>query len=502
MFSEMKKILLTAAFVCGIFATESLFAQCDPNTPVFTVNLTGNPNGTWTSPSVTRQGYCCSASGSDVCIEFIVTLDPMASGISFNIASGAVPPGALYYQVNCGAMIPVGQTICLSGTGPHLLTFCKPGNNPNSFSINSVPQPYLNTGASNIASSTCPGKMGTQGLTESSVTWTSIPSNALYNSWLNCTSGCDTVTVTSTGNVPAYVDYLVCGTPLANCSSGSLCDTIRMYFMNDVSVNVTPQNIVLCNGGPNTTTLTANPSGGISPYQFLWSTGATTQSIVAGAGTYTVTVSDSVNCSPATATVTITVVGPIVANAGNDFTVCSNQTSFNLSGSVQTATGGKWSGGTGTFSPDNLTLNAQYTPSPSEINNGFVDLILETTGNQGCAPDYDTVHITIAPVPVPSVSGNVVVCGSSNNVYQILPPLSPGSTYRWTISGGTINSSTTSPSVNVTWGSNGTGTITLTETNSYGCSASASRRSSRSHGSPPVTASPSGTAATTGAGAP
>ncbi|MBK5284888.1 MAG: gliding motility-associated C-terminal domain-containing protein [Bacteroidia bacterium] len=469
----MKKLSLIIAAAAEIFFAASAVAQiCDPVTPVFTVNLTGNPAGTWTSPSIARQGYCCTAAGSDVCIEFIITLDSMSTGISFDIVSGAVPPGALYYQVNCGLQILVGQPICLYGSGPHLLTFCKPGNNPNSFSITSIPEPYLNTGASSVASPLCNGRMGTQGLIKSSITWTSIPPNALYNSFLSCTSGCDTVTVTPSGNFPPYVDYLVCGNPYPNCAGETLCDTIRMFFLNDVSVNITPQNIILCNGAGNTATVTANPSGGAAPYNYLWSTGETTQSISAGGGTYTVTLRDNALCSTATSTVTVTALNPIIANAGNDITVCANQTSINLNGSVQVATGGRWLGGNGTYSPNNTTLNAVYSPSQSEINNGFANLVLETTGNQGCPLARDTVHITIVPLPVPSISGNVVLCASSVADYSILPPLTPGNTYRWTITGGTINGSSSLSSVNVTWGTSGTGTITLTETNSSGCSAS------------------------------
>ena len=43
--------------------------------------------------------------------------------------------------------------------------------------------------------------------------------------------------------------------------------------------------------------LTANPSGGISPYTFNWSSGATTQTIAIVNGTYTVTVTDGAGCT-------------------------------------------------------------------------------------------------------------------------------------------------------------------------------------------------------------
>ncbi|MFH0894961.1 MAG: T9SS type A sorting domain-containing protein [Bacteroidota bacterium] len=47
--------------------------------------------------------------------------------------------------------------------------------------------------------------------------------------------------------------------------------------------------------------LTANPSGGIAPYTFLWSNAATTQTIAIVNGSYTVTVTDHAGCT-ATAT--------------------------------------------------------------------------------------------------------------------------------------------------------------------------------------------------------
>jgi len=448
----------------------SLFAQpCDPLTPTFNVNLTGNPSGSWVSPTIQRVGYCCTAAGSDVCIEFMVTLDPLSTGINFNIVSGAVPPGALYYQVGCGPLVPVGQPICVFGVGPHRITFCKPGNNPNTYSITSIPAPFLSAQGSSFASPTCPGMMSALGLNSATITWTSIPPNVLYNSFLSCPTGCDTVMVTPMGNFPAYVDYQVCGTPYGNCGSGFLCDTVRMYLFADPAVTISPQNITLCNGSGNTTTLTANPTGGSSPYNYVWSNAQTTQSIVAGAGTYTVTVTDSIGCSTATATATVVVVGPITANAGSDVTICANQTTIPLNGSVQTATGGIWTGGNGTFNPNNVTLNAAYTPTSTEMASGFVNLILTTTGNQGCPGDADTMHITIAPMPSSTIFGTFMLCAQNNSSYSV--PFTPGNTYSWSVTGGTINGSTTSNAINVSWGTSGSASVTLVETTPSGCSA-------------------------------
>jgi hypothetical protein len=53
-----------------------------------------------------------------------------------------------------------------------------------------------------------------------------------------------------------------------------------------------------------------------------------------------------------------------VVNAGANLTVCANQSTAQLAGIVNNATGGVWSGGSGTFSPGNTNPNATYTPSP------------------------------------------------------------------------------------------------------------------------------------------
>src|SRR5258706_15392094 len=103
--------------------------------------------------------------------------------------------------------------------------------------------------------------MSELGLNKPTVTWTSIPPNAQYNSFLNCTSGCDSVFVTPQGAFPAYLDYQVCGTPYGNCTSGFLFYTVRMYLINDLTVAIFPQNITLCIGTRKTTTLTYIHSG-------------------------------------------------------------------------------------------------------------------------------------------------------------------------------------------------------------------------------------------------
>src|SRR5215213_586130 len=170
----MKKILLTLCFITSLMYESQLAGQpCDPLTPTFTINLTGVPDSSWTSSPTFRYGYCCTANAADKCVEFWVTLDTGAVGITLDITCGAMPAGSLFYQVNCGPQIPVGQPICLNGVGPHRITFCKPGNNANCFSITSNEKPHM-TGNITVTQA-CQGVIGITGLDSTTVTWTSVP---------------------------------------------------------------------------------------------------------------------------------------------------------------------------------------------------------------------------------------------------------------------------------------------------------------------------------------
>lgn len=454
-------MVLFLNFLSGTSYSQS----CDPVTPVFIANLTGQPGGTWISPPSTRAGHCCGTTNPDRCIAFVITLDSMANGIRFDIASGAIPPGALYYQVNCGPPVPVGQMICLSGPGPHHLTFCKPGNNTNTFQITSIPYPYVD--GTEWVSQACTGQMNAYGLDPATITWTSIPANPVYNSYLSCASGCSSVTVTPDPvNAPPFVDYQVCGYVLGGCIPFYFCDTLRVNFVNDLAVSIMPDNPIICYGGADTL-LTANPFGGRAPYTYLWNTGATTASIYAGPGTYSVVIRDAMNCSIAQDTVVVgSFTVPIVASAGPDVLICTKDIPFQLNGSVSGATGGTWLLGNGSFSPDRNTLNAFYTPTAAEISSGFVEFDLVTTGNSSCPADTDRVLYAFSPSPVPVISGALEVCEGTQTVYSA--PFINGIRYIWAVSGGEIINHG-GENFEVLWDSAGSGVITLTMTNRTNC---------------------------------
>lgn len=404
--------------------TQTIFAQyCDSITPQFNVDLSASPQMNWTSPSIQRDGHCCGVVDPDVCIEFILTLHPSAAAVNFNIASGAVPPGALFYQIDCGPQIPVGEPICLDGSGPHHLTFCKPGNNQNSFEIISLSDPLF--GPDITLNAGCQDYIYAQFYDETTVNWTSIypGTTGTYDNLLSCTSGCDTTYVTApTSGAPAYVDYLVCGMDANGCHPAPICDTIRVYFVEPVDVSVSPTAAHLCYGDPNIL-VTSAVTGGTGPYNYSWSFGGGSPNAYVGAGTHVLNVTDQSGCLVATDSIVVTQDAlPIVANAGLDQTVCQQSVgSLNLNGTIQTATGGLWFGGNGTYSPSTTSLNLTYTPTAAEIAAESVTLYLASTGNNGCPADTDAVTLNFEPFNESiNVSTLDVSCnGGSNGVISV-----------------------------------------------------------------------------------
>lgn len=458
-----------------LFAGTRIQAQaptCDPSVPFYQVNLTGNPAGTWVSPVHSRNGNCCSTTSPDRCTSFEILVDTGAAMISFEIASGAIPPGSMFYQIGCGPQVAVGQPICITGPGPHFLTFCKPGNNTNTYRVTSIPKPTFPK--NDTARIGCSLPLRVLGMVETSVTWNSIFPGApgAYNTYLNCTSGCDTVIYTPASNAPAFVDYLICGTPIATqCGYVAVCDTVRIYNFNALTGSVTPDPATFCQGGPGVT-VTGSASGGQSPYSFTWYdqslqiVGSTASYNATTGGNYQLEIRDYLYdpqyCPSVFVNVPVTATLPPVVNAGADQTVCRNNPIIVLNGTVQHASGGIWTGGAGTFSPSATSLVCSYTPTAGELAAGQVTLTLTSTGaGGGCTNASDAVTIFFPPLLSVNVADVNTLCNGSNGT--LTAAVSGGSgpyAYQWT-NGASTSSITT-----------GAGTFCATVTDNIGCTAS------------------------------
>ena len=477
-------------FFTFIFLTVQATAQvnCTGDTPFFTVDLTGNPAGVWVSPAVVRDGSCCGGGANQVnCIELSITLDPGAEGIIFNVASGANPGGALYFQVNCvGVPAPSGSApICLNGVGPHLITYCKVGNNTNTYSITSVPAPA--TSGNVITADGCSDTLSVLGVTQASTTWSSISPGTpgQYNNYLNNLAGSQpgvsgtpytgqtTVIVTPQPGYPSVIQYRVCGTVVGGCSAASFCDTVSVSIFPNLFAQINPLNPSICFGSPGTT-LTAVPIGGSAPYNYLWTgpsnNGATTSTILASVpGVYTLSITDATGCPAATTSVTVTqFANTITANAGPNITVCRSPIpTITISGSVTGVTTGIWSGGSGTYSPSNTSLTLNYTPSAAELAAGSVTLTLTTTNNGSCPGASDQVLITLPQFTstLSTVPTNISCNGLTNGAIDLTVTggFAPAS-YLWS------NSATTQDLISL-----GVGTYTVTVTDINGCRANISQ---------------------------
>ncbi|MDD2965293.1 MAG: SprB repeat-containing protein [Bacteroidales bacterium] len=388
--------------ICLVFGNSPAVAQsdCTTDVPFFEVDLTANPDGVWISPSVSRNGECCSGASVN-CVEFRVELHPMAAGVVLEIVSGAVPSGSLYYQNSCSSPSSVGDSMCLAGVGPHYLIFCKNGANANEYRLTSFSRP--NAGNDYSVSGGCGSQLNASGFETTSIIWNSIaPGNpGDYNAWLSCQSGCADPVLTPLGTLPDYIDFEVTGNPLNSCPV-NLKDTIRVWFASAVQCTLSPQTPSVC-ADSSSVYLTALASGGNPPYSYLWSTGATSASVHAMPGSIWCLVSDQSVCEGVSDTVVVGInPSAITAHAGTDQLLCHNDTLADLSGTVQVATGGIWSGGNGVFVPDNHSLSTQYRFAEAEMELPVFQLILTTTGNGNCPAVSDTVEINRLTKPLTS----------------------------------------------------------------------------------------------------
>lgn len=96
----------------------------------------------------------------------------------------------------------------------------------------------------------------------------------------------------------------------------------------------------------------------------------------------------------------------------------------------------------------------------------FVLSIIETN-KEGCRSDTGRFDVNVRK-PSPGLNGPLSVCPNSTGiVYKGVG--SSGSSYTWTVSGGTQASGGNTKDITIDWGDEGLGTITIVETDKWGC---------------------------------
>ena len=191
-----------------------------------------------------------------------------------------------------------------------------------------------------------------------------------------------------------------------------------------------------------------------------------------GSVTLTLTTTGNGACLAETDDITLTFTTAPTADAGPDQSVCANNADVTLAGVITLASGGIWSGGNGTFTPNNTSLTATYSPSAAEILAGSVRLYLTTTGNGTCLSALDSMDITITPVPVVNAGPNLASC-ANNPTINLAGIITNAGGGQWTGGAGVFNPSNTDLNAAYTPTAseivNGTLTLTLTSTGNGNC---------------------------------
>lgn len=236
-----------------------------------------------------------------------------------------------------------------------------------------------------------------------------------------------------------------------NACSGYVNILVDNFTCVDLVAGLVATTDATCNGDCDGTAV-ANPSSGVPPYTYAWSTGATTDSISGlCAGTYTVTITDNAG---STTTVSSDVLEPTVLSASISSTDVSCLGGNNGTAAVTTSGGTtpytySWSSGNITSSINNL-VSGSYSVTIIDNNNCQV---------------ISSTNITDGGIVTASISSiNPLCAGSSNGTATItvtdgVPPY----TYLW--DNGQITSTATSLSA-------GTYNCTITDIN--GCTTTVS----------------------------
>ncbi|MES2373456.1 MAG: hypothetical protein V4557_12800 [Bacteroidota bacterium] len=439
-----------------------------------TLNSTGTvaPNILWffngSSTGHFGATYDVSAAGSYTTKELSSCGTSGASNV-VNIVTNSTPPAP---SLNVSGTILLcdgaGQTISASpGTGGGVLhwstgatgnsiTVTAPGNyyawetngscgtGPNSAvvtitTLNTPPAPSVNPPTNQLL---CNGASATLTSSGSTITWS------------NGTTG-NTLVTAAAGNYYA-IDRNACG------NSGP-SNTV-VITTGTCPIPAPGTSFFVCPG----TMKTIDAGAGYESY--LWNTGATTQTITVGPGSYSVTVMKN-GCYANSATVTVS-----YYTVSSSFITASGPTSFcagssvTLSSSVGSAYA--WSSGANTQS---IVVNASGT------------YFVTVTDANGCQMVSAPVAVTVNPLPNASISGSTTICQGSAAPSVIFTGSAgtPPYTFTYKLNGGSNQTITTvsgnSVAISIPTSSAGTYSYTLvgvSESSGTTCSNSASGNAS------------------------
>ncbi len=465
---------LTAGVVT-LTLTSTNNGNCNAVTDVVQINFTAAPNANAgidissckNNPAVTLAGNVSGATTTGVWSGGTGTFNPNNSTLNsiYNPSAAELTAGSVTLT-----LASTGNGNCIASTDNVVINFTNP--------------PVVNAG---IDLSVCKNNLasilsGTVSGPTTSGIWsggsgtfnpgTSVLNSTYTPSAAEITAGVVTLTLTSTanGNCNAVTDVMQIN--LTNAPTVSAGADVNSCKNN---ANTVLSGVV---SGPTTTGTWMGGSGSFNPGNSALTSTYTPSAaeLTAGVVTLTLTSTNNGNCNAVTDVVQINFTAAPNANAGIDISSCKNNPAVTLAGNVSGATTtGVWSGGTGTFNPNNSTLNSIYNPSAAELTAGSVTLTLASTGNGNCIASTDNVVINFTNPPVVNAGIDLSVC--KNNLASILSGTVSGPTTSGIWSGGSgtfnpgssvLNSTYTPSAAEITAG---VVTLTLTSTANGNCNA-------------------------------
>lgn len=304
----------------------------------------------------------------------------------------------------------------------------------------------------------------------------------------------NTSTDLSNTYIPSGLDTIISPIELILTSSGPCPiqrDTLLLYVDPAPIVNASADQSVCANnsnvqlsgsisGGAHTGVWTSTGTGVFTPNDSTLNSVyvPSPSDTIAGSVQLILTSANVVSCNNVSDTMNVMITPAPTVDSGADSTyACKNNATVSLNGSVSGGSStGKWlTTGNGVFSPDNLTLNATYTPSAADIQSNSIYLILESTSNGGCLPERDTLLVMFTNAPQTEAGANILACTNETEVQLNGTVSGPTTSGVWSGGSGTFNAS--SSDLNALYTptaaeiSAGSVVLTLTSTNNGTCTA-------------------------------
>lgn len=148
------------------------------------------------------------------------------------------------------------------------------------------------------------------------------------------------------------------------------------------------------------------------------------------------------------------IIGPLI--------VCEGTIGVNYSVTDNPGNTYEWVAPGLTFTASNHTASVDF-PTKGTYRIGLIE-----TNTLGCPGDTNFADVQVIR-PEPLILGPTSICPHRSGIaYEVLDPAA-GSSYQWSVIGGTQASGGNSAKITVNWGGVGVGTVSVVETDQYGC---------------------------------